>query len=147
MDNPTMSEPSATGDILAICEKDTPAADAVRVHLAASGLQATAWYKPRDVAEVGECIRAGGVRVVIFPTAEDALTAIWDGRANLDTWQEAGTCLACATPPAASPEAWLSLVERAWSGWRHRQRRQQIVACLVLSIAALAAAFGLLLLA
>jgi hypothetical protein len=139
-----MSEPTAGGVVLVVCGPDDPAAARVRAYLEHNGLQAATWFTPRDLDDVDRRIQAGGVGRVLISNEGDLLGAIWDGRVDLEAWRRTSARIAFLEEPDGSVPAWLETVSASWRTWRRRRSRQQVVACLVLSIVALLAACGLL---
>jgi hypothetical protein len=115
-------------------------AAALAAFVEARGLSGATWYPPRDVDELDAAVRAGTVQTVVFAHLADMLRAGWDDRLTPQAWRAAGVAVLFADAAEPAPADPLSLLD-AWSAWRKRQRRRQAVAGVILSVAALAAAF------
>lgn len=139
-----MSVVPGPAELLVVCDPHSPARAAVETYLQANGSAAAAWYAPRDVDDVDRRVRAGGVRVVVFPSVAELLDVVWTDGIALDAWLAAGTRVAFADATSAAAAACVPLIWTSWQRWRRRRRRQQVVAGLILSAAAVAAAFTLL---
>ncbi len=139
-----MSVVPGPAELLVVCDPHSPARAAVETYLRADGSAAAAWYAPRDVDDVDRRVRAGGVRVVVFPSAAELFDIVWTDGIALDGWLATGTRIVFADATGDFPTGCLPLIWTSWQRWRRRQRRQQVVAGLILSAVAVAAAFALL---
>ena len=103
-------------------------------------------YALRDLDDLGRAIRAGQVDRVEFPTEVMLLASLWDGVLTAEDLRVVKVELA---PPAGGAGVAVSLAGllTAWEAWSRRRRRQRTVAGLILSLVALAAAWGVLALA
>lgn len=135
-----------SADTAIVCDVAAPTAAAVRDYAAAQGLAGARWYAARDVDDVDRAVQSGMVRRVIFPDLDSFLVALWDERIDAAAWRAARVQLDFIATPG-TPAATLDATCAAWQAWRQGQRRRQARSGIVLSVFALAAAFGLLLLA
>ena len=141
-----MSVVPGPAELLVVCDPHSPARAAVETYLQENGSAAAAWYAARDVDDVDRRVRAGGVRVVVFPSAAELLDVVWTDGIALDAWLAAGARIVFAdTTSSDFSAACLPLIWTSWQRWRRRRRRQQVVAGLILSAVAVAGAFPLLL--
>lgn len=100
-------------------------------------------FAPKDDDELDAELCAGRLRRVVFPNVGALLTMIWKDQARLDCWIEAGVRIELAEPPPGHADSWQPFVLAAYrslSAWRRAERRRKIIAGIVLSILALAAA-------
>ena len=130
--------------VVVICDRKSPSAAPVEAYLHDHNLPHATWYAPRDGDDADRVLRTGAAQHVVFATTADLLATVWSEAIALDAWLAAGITVTFAEPtPLASPEALASLAQ-SWHRWHHRQRRRQIIGGLLLSLAALAAAFAVL---
>jgi len=97
------------------------------------------WFAPLDVDHVDEAVGAGRVGWVVFANLSSLLDAIWDEEIQFDRWLSAGTTVSFMDSPGAESTA--GVVFESWRKWNRRHRRRQVTAGVMLSAAALAAAF------
>ena len=129
--------------VLVVCDEQDARATTVRAYLAQRGWEQARWFAARDVDEADDLVRGGSVCAVVFPAAGDALRALWDRTADLDGWSKRGVRIELVDSPSA-PDAALTDVVAQWAAWRHRTRRRQVIAGVILSLVAIGATFGLL---
>ncbi len=133
------------GDVVVICESHGAAAETVRGYLAARGIGQAAWVGPHDADEVERAIVAGRVRRVIWPDVAAWLTALWGGQIVASHWWQGGPTLEFADVAGPLDTSVVRAISAAWDTWHARHRRRRAAAGLILSVAALAAAFVVLL--
>lgn len=141
-----MSEPERALHTAVIGSRDDAHASNICALLDAHGAPATKWYRPYDADDVSAAIRKGTVARVVFPSLEILLDVLWLERANLRDWQAAGVPINVAGPTTENVVDVAIAAQQSWQRWRAAHRRRQVVAGVLLSVVALAAAFGLLLL-
>ena len=139
-----MSTAPQPANVLVLCDPDSAQRAEVEAFVRTRGITGVAWYPLRDVDDADRRIRAGGVRVVIFPSLAELLDALWTARVAPDLWLSAGTLVELADATSAAAVAVVPLIAAKWSECQRRRRRQQVTAGLILSAAAIAAAFLLL---
>jgi len=133
-----MNADTGSLSVAVVCDPSGPDAADVHGYLQARNLTQAAWFAPRDVDEVEKGLRSGRVRRVVFPRLADFLEPLWDEALHVEFWQASGVMVDFVEPGGASTVA--AIVDR-WEKTRRRRRRRQVVAGLILSIAAMAAAF------
>jgi hypothetical protein len=134
-------------DVAVVCDRDAKHASRMETYLRAGGITGAQWYAPSDADDADKALRAGLVRRIVFVRMDDFLTALFEGLLAPQHWPGPDMPIELAEPPGPAGQAWLAAIVSSWSNWRRRRRFRQAVAGLVLSAAALLAAFCLLLLA
>lgn len=134
-----MSTHSANTDIAIIALRDDDSA--LRDYLTAQGLHGAPVYPPTAADNVDAAVTAGAVTHVVFADLPVYLHVLWDGRVDPGAWQRAGVQIDFAESPA--PADLVRQLPEAWQRWRVAARRRAIVAGVLLSIIAIAAAFTL----
>ena len=136
-----MSNATRGHAVVVVCERTAPAAARVEGWLRDTGLNADAWYAPRDVDEVDRLVREGGIQAVVFPDAQALLHEVWAGRITLAQWLAGRTQIRFVSAPPFPDEHWLGALADSQTRWRRVHRRRQIIGGVTLSLVALAAAF------
>lgn len=126
-----------------VCEHDSKDTAAMETYLRARQLTEARWYPRRDLDEVDRAIRSGDVQQVVFPKVSDLLDGFWTGEIAFDQWLAAGAKVEFVESPGQNISADIKTIFASWEQWRRPHRRRQIVAGIILSIVALAAAFAL----
>lgn len=142
-----MSDRTQTSSIAVVCGRDSEHAAAVAGLLESLGVSQAGWHLPRAVDDVDRAVRDGHVREVVFARRADLLDAVWSRRIAFDQWRAAGVRVQLADQPEQGAIESLIPVIDSWYRWQRSQRRRQWLAGVLLSLAALVAAFCLLLLA
>lgn len=142
MNNPTLSQGAAI-----VCDRNGAGAAIVGEYLRTQGVADTEWHLPRDVDEVDKALCAGRIQRVIFPALDDFLAALWDEPLTLDRWLAPEMRVEFAQPSGPSDAARAATLMASWQRYQALRRRTRAVAGLVLSAAAIAAAFVVLVLA
>lgn len=142
-----MNARTQSAKVVVACDPQGSDAALVAAYLRDAGVADAAWYARRDAAELDKAVRAGGVQRVVFPTLAELLLLLSEEVLTVEAWQASGVCIGFARPAQAlSPTEAADILAR-WLEHRRRRRRQRAVAGLVLSVAALAVACAVLLLA
>jgi hypothetical protein len=113
--------------------------------LTARAWRATKVFEAKDDDELNQEARAGRFDVIVFPDLDALLGAIWKEDADLSAWEAAGVRLELAVPPPG--DHWRNVVRAvsdSHARWRRASRTREILAGVILSILALAAAAVLL---
>jgi hypothetical protein len=134
------SEPNARG-VAAVCDADDPSAPELAGYLAGRGDAATI-FRRRKLDDLDRAVRSGRVGEVVFVSPEDLLEAVWDKRVDFEAWRAARVRVSFLRLPQNTDEL-LQRVLSCWDCWRLRRRRRQIVATVLLGLAALLAAWVL----
>ncbi|MEW6197307.1 MAG: hypothetical protein AB1601_01395 [Planctomycetota bacterium] len=142
-----MNGPDGVGEVMVVCDPDGPAAAVVRARLAASGVAQVTWIRPGDADDVDRAVAAGQVKRVIWPDLATWLTALWDGLLVPARWRQPDLTVEFAGVTGPLDASVVRAIATTWDAWHARYRRRQAVAGLILSVAALAAAFVVLTLA
>ena len=132
------------GTMAVVCDRHGNDATAVAAFLQARDAATARWYAPRELDEVDKAVRAGRVRQVVFARLDDVLEGMWDEDISLEHWLAAGVRIELVESPEPAAHTHVQVVFESWQRWRHRHRRRRLVAGVVLSIVAMAAAFVLL---
>jgi hypothetical protein len=98
---------------------------------------------PRDLDLVDCDVQAGRVSTVIFEDCGLLLEGIWSGVLSFDAWRRAGVRLEFQDAPGEQTSAFVELVAQAWRRYAAERRRRQLVAALILGLAAVVAVFVL----
>lgn len=128
----------------AVGRRDDPRAAEIAAFLQANGLDAVEWFAPRDLDELHDAVRAGRIGRVIFADLPALLAAVWGEVIDFAAWRERGVQVDLAAVPPADSAALVAQFWESWRAWRRAQRRRRTRAAIVLTCAALAAAFVLL---
>jgi hypothetical protein len=100
------------------------------------------WYPRRDLDVLDAAVREDHVRCVVFKDVNDLLEEVWEGEVEIDRWLAKGVRVEFAEGLGADATAQADTVIRAWRRWNGRRCRRHVVAAMVLSLLALAAAFA-----
>jgi hypothetical protein len=153
-----VTNPASRTGTAVICERHGADAAAAQAFVDARGHRDVRWFAPRDLNDVEDAIEAGRIACVVFVRFEDFLTALWDEELAFERWLSAGVRVGFVHPPDVAPAgvvhadnealddadtALAAAVDANWRRWRRARRRRTIVAGLILSALALAAAFGI----
>jgi len=139
-----MSQDPKSAEVAVVCEKDGERAEAMQAHLQSEGLADARWYRPPDVDDIDEAVRAGRVGHVVFSDLTGLLDAIWDEDIQFDRWLSAGVAVSFAdSAGAGSDTATAAAVYESWGKWQRRQKRRRLVAGAILSAIVLVAGFVL----
>jgi hypothetical protein len=94
-----------------------------------------------DLDELDRAVREGRRQHVVFDSPDQLLTGLWDGEIDAEAWLSAGVQVQFTAPAALDQQALARLLLASWSTNTRRHRRRRILAGLVLSAIAAAAAF------
>lgn len=119
----------------------------VEEYLRNQGLSDAAWYLPRDVDELDKALCANEVRRVVFPSLDEFATALWEEPLSLESWRAPDVCVEFAQSSGSTEAARAAALIASWERHQARHRRAQALAGALLSAAAVAAAFIVLVLA
>jgi hypothetical protein len=115
---------------------------------ARTGRRTVVQFAPRDDEDLDLALCAGRFGCVLFADLNALLTMVWKSQAQVNRWIEAGVRIELAEPPPAGNDgSWVPVVEAVCDSlcrWRRAQRVRKLVAAVVLSVLALAAAAILL---
>lgn len=132
---------SAPNETVAIVGDPARREESVARTILAGDVAAVRWFSPRDVDEVDAAARRGELRRVLFLQLDDLLEAVWQGEIDLIAWRARGVHVTYAEPRDGGAPDFVTVLADNWQRWEARHRRRQIVAGLVLSAIAIAAAF------
>ena len=139
-----MSQDRKSAEVAVVCEKDGEQAAAMQAYLQSEDLTDSRWYRPPDVDDVDEAVRAGRIGHVVFCDLTGLLDAIWDEDIQFDEWLSAGVAVSFAdSAGAASDSATAAAVYESWRKWQRRQKHRRLVAGAILSVIVLVAGFAL----
>ncbi len=105
------------------------------------------WFDAKDDDELNQLASDGRFDVLVYERIDLLLTAIWKGDVDWPEWMRRGVRVEFASTVDDSPhdlKADIARVVESYSTWRCAERRRQIVACLLLSVAGLVALVVLL---
>jgi len=136
-----MSSESNAGRLAAVCDPDDPYASELAGYLASRSDAATI-FRCRELDDLDRAVRSGRVGEVVFVSPEDLLEAVWDGQVNFAAWRAGGVRVNFLRLPQNTDELFQRVLS-CWDRWRLRRRRRQILATVLLSVAALLAAWVL----
>ncbi len=140
-----MSIDGQISQTVVVCEKDGDCADLVRRYLEERHFGEVRWYAPRDLNDVDRQVCAGAAQRVVFGQPSDFLEGVWNGVLDFDCWQAAGADILFADETTRDDAAWLTAIAGSWKRYRQRTRNARMIAGLVLSVVAVAAAFVVIL--
>jgi hypothetical protein len=143
----THSPDIATGHVAAVCDPRTEHAESMKRFVESQGWVDVRWHSPRDVSDLEQAIRLGGVHRLLFYNVNVLLTDLWSEELPLDRWLDAGVVIEFVEAPPSSdaPTApMLRDLARHYHEWNRIRRRRQVVAGAMLSALVLIAAFLLL---
>jgi hypothetical protein len=133
-----MSEQSATR-VIVVCDPDSTAAQAL---VQQRRWRQVEWFALRDIDHVNDAVAEGAVQTVVFGGPDEFLRALWDGWLTADQWGTTVRVEFASSDGVAADVSPAALVT-AWRDWQRMRKRRRIFAALVLSLAALLAAFAL----
>ena len=138
-----MNTQAQSGCVAVVCEHESQDRAAMETYLRTHQVTEAHWYPRRDLDEVNQAILSGDVQQVIFPKISDLLDGFWTDKIAFDQWLAVGTQVEFVETPEQIIAADLKTIFASWEQWRRLQRRRQIIAGIILSIVALAAAFAI----
>ena len=138
-----MNTQTQTETVAVVCDRRGRNTTIMEAFLQARSLAQARWYAPPDLDDVDRAVRRGDVRRVVFGDLNGLLEGIWNGELEFEQWSAVGTQLEFVEPPGQTAPAHVRTVFASWQRWSRRRRRRQLVAGVVLSVVALAAAFVL----
>jgi hypothetical protein len=133
---------AGSGPLVVVCDRDGPAAEALRGYLQAHGLTDARWLGPRDIDEAEAVLRCDDAARVVMPGLDTLVVALWSDRVDVAVWRAAHARVTFLADSAAVE--FLPLLLDSWHAWRQRRRRARAVAGFILSLLAIAAAFAVL---
>jgi hypothetical protein len=101
------------------------------------------WYSVRDLDEVDRAVREGRLRRVVFDSMDQLLAGLWSGEIDAEAWVSAGVQVELRATAVHDQCALLRALLASWSVNARRSRRRRVVAGVILSVIAVAAAFVL----
>lgn len=120
---------------------------ALAAYLQQHGMPRVAKFAPKDDDELNEALSTGRFERVIFPDLEELFEVVFGEHAHLDRWAAAKVRIEIANQDNDDSAEWRGLVLSAYqalSRRRRRERRDRIIAAIILSVLALASVTGLL---
>ena len=138
-----MNTQAQSGCVAVVCEHGGKDRAAMETYLRTHQVTEAHWYARRDLDEVNQAVRSGNVQRVVFPKVSDLLDGLWTCEITFDQWLAAGTRVEFVESPEQNTAAHVKTIFASWEQWRRLHRRRQVVAGIILSIVALAAAFAL----
>lgn len=103
------------------------------------------WFEAKDDDELNQQALQGKFDCIVYEKRELLLTAIWKGDVDWRQWKQYGIRVEIVEE-CASPD-WPSMidsVEVSYRSWRRGERRRQITAAILLSVAGLVALLTIL---
>jgi len=101
------------------------------------------WYSAFDLDQVDRAVRDGRVRRVTFDSLDQFLAGLWNGEIDAAAWLAAEVQVGFDEPATVEQSALSRAVLTSWSAASRNNRRRQVIAGLILSAIAIAAAFVL----
>ena len=141
-----MNTKAQSDRVAVVCEHGGDDTAAMEAFLQTRRITEARWYPRRDLDEVDQAVRSGDVQRVVFPKVGDLLESLWNEEIAFDQWLAAGTQVEFVESPEQNTAAHVKTIIASWEQWRRLHHRRQVVAGVILSTAALAAAFALILL-
>lgn len=115
----------------------------VSEHLDRRSESGAEWYSIRDLDEVDRAVREGRLQQVVFDSLDQLLAGLWNGEIDAHAWLSAGVQIEFTAPATLDPPSLSRVLLANWQAGARRQRRRRVVAGVVLSLIAMAAAFFL----
>lgn len=113
---------------------------AIESALAERGASAVQWFEAKDDDELNQLVLQGRFDCIVYEKLELLFTAIWKSDVDWPLWKQRGVHVEFLDKPDSFD--WLSVIstiEGNYRSWRCRERRRQIIAAILLSIAGLIA--------
>lgn len=135
-----MTNPSDRAAIAIIGDDTSTLPPELARQLGPDALAAARHVAPQDVADLDRPVREGAFQTVVFEHLGDFAAALWDERLAANDWLAAGVTIHIADTPHPQPGVFARQLIAAWTRWTARRRRQRVVAGVILSTIAIAAA-------
>ncbi|MBI5765550.1 MAG: hypothetical protein HZA51_18730 [Planctomycetes bacterium] len=103
------------------------------------------WFEAKDDDELNHLALQGKFDCIVYEKLDLMLTAIWKGDVDWQQWKQRGIRVEIAEQ--CGPPDWQSMIESvegSYRTWRRGERRRQIIAAILLSIAGLIALLTIL---
>lgn len=103
------------------------------------------WFETKDDDELNQLALQGKIDCIVYEKKDLLLTAIWKGDVDWRQWKQRG--IRVEIIEECDPHEWQSMIdsiEGSYRFWRRGERRRQIIAAILLSIAGLVALLTIL---